>query len=101
LPPRRCFWKELLVFFMNTKSHSGYLEFLRSIEPLEFDPALASDYLQCFQSDAAKVFVIDELTHLYGELEMPGERLEMPSVIGNPNAYFDSPDSDDDDEECL
>ena len=29
-------WKELLVFLMNTKSTSGYLRFLRSIEPLEF-----------------------------------------------------------------
>jgi hypothetical protein len=98
LPAEEVLWKELLVFFMNTKSSSGYLEFLQSIEPLEFDPALAGDYLQCFQSDAAKAFVIGELEHLYGELEKPRERLEMMSVIGNPNAYFDSPDSDDDDE---
>lgn len=91
-------WKELLVFFMNTKSSSGYLEFLRSIEPLEFDPALAGDYLQCFQSDAAKAFVVGELETIYDELEKPGERLEMMSVIGNPNVYFDS---DDDDEESL
>jgi hypothetical protein len=50
------------------------MEFLRSIEPLEFDPALADDYSQCFQSDAAKAFVVDELETLYGELEKPGER---------------------------
>jgi hypothetical protein len=99
LPAEEVLWKELLVFFMNTKSSSGCLEFLRSIEPLEFDPALAGDYLQCFQSDAAKAFVIDELDFLYGELEKPGERLEMMSVIGDPSVYFDSPDSDDDDEE--
>jgi hypothetical protein len=98
LPAEEVLWKGLLVFFMNTKSSSGYLEFLRSIEPLEVDPALAGDYLQCFQSDAAKAFVIGELEHLYGELEKPRERLKMMSVIGNPNAYFDSPDSDDDDE---
>jgi hypothetical protein len=98
LPAGEVLWKELLVFFMNTKSSSGYLEFLRSIEPLEFDPALAGDYLQCFQSDAAKAFVIDELEYLYGELEKRGERLEMMSVIGSPNTYFDSPDSDDDEE---
>jgi hypothetical protein len=101
LPAEEVLWKELLVFFMNTKSSSGHLEFLRSIEPLEFDPELAGDYLQCFQSDTAKAFVMDELDCLYSELEKPGERLEMMSVIGNPNVYFDSPNSDDDDEEFL
>lgn len=101
LPAEEVLWKELLVFFMNTKSSSGYLEFLRSIEPLDFDPELANDYLQCFQSDAAKAFVIGELETLYGELEKPGERLEMMNVIGDPNAYFDSSESDDDDEELF
>jgi hypothetical protein len=47
-------WKELLVFFMNTRSTSGYLRFLREIEPLDFDPALADEYLACFASDSAK-----------------------------------------------
>lgn len=65
LPTEEVLWKELLVFFMNTKASSGYFEFLYSIEPLEFDPSLAGDYLQCFQSDAAKAFVVDELEHLY------------------------------------
>jgi hypothetical protein len=94
LPTEEVLWKELLVFFMNTKSTSGHLDFLRSIEPLEFDPALTGDYLQCFQSDAVKSFVVDELEHLYGELEKPRDRLEMMSVIGNPNVYFDSDDGD-------
>jgi hypothetical protein len=96
LPAEEVLWKELIVFFMNTKSSSGYLEFLRSIEPLEFDPELAGDYLECFESYDAKAFVMGELETLYGELEKPGERLEMMSVIGNPNVYFDW---DDDDEE--
>lgn len=89
-------WKELLVFFMNTKSTSGYLEFLRNITPLEFDPELVGDYLDCFQSDSAKAFVMDELEHLYGELKEKGERLEMMSVIGAPNVFFDSPDGEED-----
>ncbi len=101
LPAEEVLWKELLVFFMNTKASSGYFEFLRSIEPLEFDPALAGDYLQCFQSDAAKAFVVDELEHLYGELEKPGERLELMSVIANPNVYFDSDEDIEDDDESL
>ena len=82
-------WKELLVFFMNTKGSSGYLEFLREIPPLEFDPGLVDDYLDCFRSDASKGMVMDELEHLY---EMLGgeakERLELMGVIGAPGVYF-------------
>ena len=88
-------WKELLVFFMNTESSSGYLEFLREIQPLDFDPALTGDYLDCFQSDAAKALVMDELEHLYSEMEgRIGERLELMQVIGAPNVYFDSDDEE-------
>lgn len=90
-------WKELLVFFMNTKSTSGYLDFLRGITPLDFDPELVGDYLDCFQSDASKAFVMDELEHHYEEMEeKKGERLEMMRVIASPNAYFDSPEDEPD-----
>lgn len=89
-------WKELLIFFMNTKSTSGYLEFLRGISPLDFDPALVGDYLECFQSDAAKSFVMDELEHLYEELGEKGSRLELMNVIGAPNVDFDFPEDEED-----
>lgn len=95
IPSEEVLWKELLVFFMNTKSSSGYIEFLRSINPLEFDPELTSDYIDCFQSDSAKAFVIGELETLYDELADPDERFEVMNVIGNPNVYFDLPDSED------
>ena len=88
-------WKELLVFLMNTKSTSGYLDFLRGIPPLDFDPALIGDYLDCFQSDASRAFVMDELEHHYDEMEgNKGDRLELMGVIGSPHVYFDSPDDD-------
>lgn len=92
-------WKELLIFFMNTKSTSGYLEFLRGITPLDFDPELADDYLNCFQSDAAKALVIDELEHHYEELEEKGKRLELMGVIAAPNVVFDS--QEDEEDICL
>lgn len=94
LPAEEVLWKELLIFLMNTKSSSGIIEFLRSIEPLDFDPELANDYLACFQSDAAKAFVVGELETLYGELDHPGERLKNMDLIANPNVCFDSADSD-------
>lgn len=88
-------WKELLVFFMNTRSTSDYFKFLRKIPPLDFDPALIGDYLDCFQSDASKANVMDELEHLYDEMTgSKGDRLELMGVIGSPNVSFDASDDD-------
>ena len=81
---------------MNTESRSGYLDFLRSIEPLGFDPELVDEYLECFHSDSAKSQVVDELEHLYEEVPNPSERLELVHVIGHPGVSFDS-----DEEDCL
>lgn len=92
-------WKELLIFLMNTKEESRYLEFLRGIAPLGFDPALVGDYLHCFASDASKAEVMDELDHLYSELEAAErkDRLENMKIIGDPRVYFDEPDEDESD----
>lgn len=89
-------WKELLIFFMNTKETSGYLKFLRGIEPLNFDPGLVDDYLRCFQSDSAKSEVIDELETLYEDLPDKKERLEMMAVIGANNVFFNDEEVEDD-----
>lgn len=95
IPAEEVLWKELLIFFMNTKQNSGYLRFLRSITPLDFDSGEVAEYLDCFQSDAAKVFVIDELEHHYAELEgEKSDRLRQINAIGDPGISFD----DDEDE---
>jgi hypothetical protein len=101
IPAEDVLWKELLVFFMNTKSTSGYLEFLRSIPPLDFDPELVDEYLDCFQSDAAKAFVIDELKTHYGEMTDKGDRLKKMEVIGSPNVSFDALDAEEDFEATI
>lgn len=92
-------WKELLIFFMNVKADTGYLQFLRDTPPLDFDPALVSDYLDCFKSDSSKASVMDELEHHYGEMESDerNERLQRMGVIGAPNVFFDHGDEEIDD----
>jgi hypothetical protein len=82
IPAEDVLWKELLIFFMNTKKSSGYLNFLRSIEPLPFDPALTEDYLACFQSDSAKAQVTDELESLYEDVEDKTDRLSKMGAVG-------------------
>jgi len=96
IPAEDVLWKELLVFFMNTKETNGYLKFLRETPPLDFDPGDIGDYLDCFQADAAKSFVMDHLEHLYEELPSKerSERLNRMSIIGAPNVDFSEDDSD-------
>lgn len=91
-------WKELLLFFMNTKSSSSYLDFLRGISPLDFDPNLVGDYLNCFQSNASKALVMDEIEEIYKEIKGDKkERFELIKFIGSSDIYFDSIDDGDDD----
>jgi len=92
-------WKELLIFFMNVKADTGYLQFLRETPPLEFDPALVPDYLDCFKSDSSKAGVMDELEHHYSEMDRDerNERLQRIGIIGAPNVLFDDDDEEIDD----
>ncbi len=94
IPAEDVLWKELLIFFMNTKETNGYLEFLRETPPLDFDIGDIGDYLDCFQSDAAKTLVMDHLEYLYEELPNKSERLERMSVIGGQNVDFSDDDSE-------
>lgn len=87
-------WKELLVFFMNSKANTKLFDFLRSIEPLDFDPGLAPEYLQCFQSEKAKMSIVDELEEHYLNVKNKRERFEMIDLIGNPMAYLDDNEDD-------
>jgi len=94
IPTEEVLWKELLVFFMNTKEQSGYLNFLRSIEPLNFDPGLVEDYLDCFQSHSARAQVADEMETLYEDVHDSGERLRLINIIGTPCVSFPADDDD-------
>lgn len=91
-------WKELLIFFMNVEPSTGYLKFLKDTRPLGFDPALISDYLDCFGSDASKADVMDELEHYYEEMDKDErkERLKRMSAIGA-NLYFAEDEEDEND----
>lgn len=94
IPTEDILWRELLVFFMNTMETSGYLNFLRGIEPLPFDPGLVEDYLDCFQSGSARAQVVGEMETLYEDVPDRGKRLHRIGIIGAPNVSF--PEDDDD-----
>ncbi len=102
--------KELLIFFINSTTDTGQIGLMKSIKPLEFDPASANEYIECLGSNVKSQEVMDECEHLYQELgdELDNdserkklflERKETISAVGNHNIHFrDEEDEDEDDE---
>lgn len=90
-------WRELLVYLIKSPSKTGHFAIIDALKPLDFDPALVADYLQCFDAELRKLDVLEELDELYKGVKKPiGERLEHVLAIGDPTLYFD--DEDDEDE---
>jgi hypothetical protein len=89
-------WKELLIFLMNNDEDTQYLQLLRDIQPIAFDPALISDYLECFKSNPAKASVMDELEHHYEQMdtEERKERFSLMGIIGD-DLYFNEDEDED------
>ena len=44
-------WKEILVYLMNTSDETPEINFIRDIEPLDFDPGMILEYLERLASD--------------------------------------------------
>lgn len=86
--------KELLLYIMSTDYTCDRLELLRSIAPLDWDPALMPDYLQCFTSYGKRLECIDQLEDLYERIEKRGERIAMLELLDDPTVLFDSIDAD-------
>jgi hypothetical protein len=70
-------WRELFLYFINTKDFSENLQLAREIKPLEFNPELTVNYLRCFESPEKMLLCLDELEQLYEDIDTPGERLEL------------------------
>lgn len=83
-------WKELLIYLLNTRERSGIMEFVKTIEPLPFDPGLTTEYLQCFESEEKKLAVLSELECLYEEVDDVKARIEMLGSICNSSVVFDN-----------
>jgi hypothetical protein len=76
-------WKEILVFLLNRRHTSPEIDFIKSIEPLDLDPGMIPEYLECLGSDIKKLGCIDELDELYKQLPNVSERKSMVSAIAS------------------
>lgn len=77
--------KELLIYFLSKKATGDHTKLIKDQEPLEFDPALESDYISGLLSDTAKLQLIDELDSLQEDIDNIQERESMLDAIGYPH----------------
>ncbi|EMW0391264.1 hypothetical protein AADZ13_005467 [Bacillus cereus] len=87
-------WKELIIYLINTNDRSGILDFIREIEPLNFEPALVNEYLTVFKSDLEKHSYIDEVEEYYQDIDDKNKRIEMLNLLSNPYAFFNYDEDD-------
>lgn len=99
--------KEFIIFLMNTRETSGFMRFVKSIEPLNLDVAFAEEYIADICEGNIPQALVDEVECLYlDDVENVKERLECVGVIGDRSCYFfdedeslDEDDYDEDDKE--
>ena len=85
-------WKEILVYLMNTSDETPEINFIRDIEPLDFDPGMILEYLERLASDTKKIGHLEELKELYRQIENPSLRQDAINVIGGGMCFIDEDD---------
>jgi len=90
-------WKELIIYLINTDDRSDIFDFIREIEPLNFEPELVNEYLNVFKSDLKKHSYIYEVEEYYQDIDDKKKRFEMLELLSNPNVFFNY---DEDDYRC-
>lgn len=81
--------KEFLVFLINTTNGNNFYKFIKEIEPLEFDIALANSYLESICKGNIPSELVSEVEYLYSESGYSKDRIEMINCIGNDRVDFD------------
>lgn len=84
---------ELIVFLSNSKDSTGFLDYLRSIEPLKLDPILVQEYLVDIMNKQIPQGLVDEVYSIYCDMPVDMQnRKEALSVIGADNVVFPEDD---------
>ena len=77
--------RELLVYFVHGDKKGKHTKLMRSLKPLEFDPALEADYVSCFDSNVNTIGIMGELETLYiDNVWDMKKRKDILEVIGSP-----------------
>jgi hypothetical protein len=87
-------WKELIIYLINTNDRSRILDFIREIEPLNFEPELVNEYLNAVKSDLKRDYYLYEIEEYYQDIDNKKERFEMLGLLSNPHVHFDYDEGD-------
>lgn len=90
---------ELIVFISNSTETTGFLNFIRSIQPLDLDPHMIQEYLVDIMNRQIPQSLVDEVASIYEDMapKEVQERKEYLSVIGATHVYFDEDKDTEDD----
>lgn len=92
----KVFQKEILIHLLNKKDKDGILDFIRAIEPLEFESYDTSEYIKFLLDFHKNRLMLGELDYLYEENKLGKQRLEEVNIIGADNVTFEVEEDDDD-----
>lgn len=89
---------ELIVYLITNKDSTGYLNYVRGLNPLDLDPHLVPEYLADIMNRQIPQSLVDEVTSIYEDMsyEQVADRKGSISVIGETHVYFLEDDEDDD-----
>jgi hypothetical protein len=86
--------KELLLFLMHPDSQGRHIDLVRSFDALDFDPAMAPEYIRALLNDSHLHEVEGEVDELYIEVEDVGGRIAAVEIIDNPHVSIEDDDED-------
>jgi hypothetical protein len=89
---------ELIVYLITNKNSTGYLNYVRGLEPLDLDPHLVPEYLADIMNRQIPQSLVDEVTSIYEDMshEQIADRKDCVSIIGETHVYFPEDDEEDD-----
>lgn len=89
--------KEVLVYLMNNQNtDNGWIEFIKSIKPLDLDPGVNIEYIKFLLDIKNDTYgVVDEISQIYEDIGFDKERYEMISLIGDDRVSFEIAEDDD------
>jgi len=80
---------ELLLYFVAANNRGASSQLMLESDPLLFDPALEGEYVQALMSDGKKLYIMEELEHLYSEdvKDFKG-RIELLKAISSEHLHL-------------
>lgn len=87
---------ELIVYLITNKDSTGYLNYVRDLEPLNLDPHLVPEYLADIMTRQIPQSLVDEVETIYEDMphEQITDRKNSISIIGETHVYFPEDEED-------